>query len=66
MEVPSLISLSESMMESNAISIVSETSKVGLGSLLLFDCNSHDFDLVVSQTDLYLKLVGHNKLVSLN
>ena len=33
------------MVVSDSISVVAETTEVGLGALLLFDCHSHNFDL---------------------
>jgi len=65
-EVSSLISLRESVMVSDSRAIVTETSKVALGSLLFLDSDSHDFNLIVSKADLKLKLVRHHKLISLN
>ena len=46
--------------------VVPETSKVGLGSLLLFNSDSHDLDLVVSEADLNFELVGHDEFVGFN
>ena len=65
-EVAGLVSLSEGMMISNARAVISEAAKVWLGSLLFLDSDGHDFDLVVGESDLNFKLVGHNELVSLN
>jgi hypothetical protein len=45
MVVGRLVSLGEGMMESHASSVVAETAEVRLWSLLLFHCNSHNFDL---------------------
>ena len=47
-EVSRLISLRECMMISDTISIVSETSEVWLGSLLFFNSDSHNFNLIIS------------------
>ena len=65
-EVAGLIGLSESMMVSDACSIISEAAKVRLWPLLLLDSNCHDFDLVVGKADLNFELVGHNKFISFN
>ena len=46
--------------------IVTETTEVALGSLLLLDGDSHNFDLVVSETDLNLELVWHDELIGFN
>ena len=66
MEVSCLISLSESMMVCDSSTIVSEASKIALGPLLLLDSDGHNFDLVVCEANLHLKLVRHDELVSFN
>ena len=45
MVIGGLISLCESMMVSDTISVISETTEVWLWSLLLLDSYTHDFDL---------------------
>jgi len=47
MVVSFLISLSEGVMENGSNAVVPETAKVCLRSLLLFNGNCHNFDLVV-------------------
>ena len=47
MVIGGLVSLCESMMVSDSISVISETTEVGLWSLLLLDSHAHDFDLIV-------------------
>lgn len=65
-EVSRLIGLSESMVVGDTVAIVAETSEVRLRALLLLDCNSDDFDLVISKADFDLKLGWHLELVRLN
>ena len=64
MEVSSLISLCEGVMIGDTISIISETSEVWLGPLLLFNGNSDNFYLVIGEADLDLKLVRHDEFIS--
>ena len=66
MEVLGLIRLRERVMEGDARSVISETSKVGLGALGLLNGHGYDLHLVVGKADFNLKLVGHDELVSLN
>ena len=53
-------------MVSLAALVVSETADVWLGFALLLDLHGHNLDLVVGESDLYLKHRGHNELVSLD
>lgn len=53
-------------MVSDSRAVVTETTKVGLSALLLFNFNSHDFDLVVRKANFDLEFVGHDELVSLD
>lgn len=62
--VGDLISLRKGVVVSNTRTIVSEATKVRLGSLLLFDVHCNDFDLVVGKSDFYFELVWHNEFVS--
>jgi len=64
MVVGDLIGLGEGMVVSDAGAVVTETAEVGFGPLLLIDCYSNDFNLVVGHADFDLELVGHHKLVS--
>jgi len=66
MVVLCLISLREGVMVRDASPVVAEASEVWFLFLLLLNGNSHDFHLVVSQTDLDLELVWHHELVSLD
>ena len=66
MIVGSLICLSEGVVVSDSVPIVAETTEVGLWSLLLFDCYSHDFDLVVCESYFDLELVWHYKFIRFN
>ena len=66
MVVLGLICLSEGMMVSNTITVVSETTEVWFWFLLFINCNGHDFHLIVSKSDFNLKLVGHDELVRFN
>lgn len=66
MEVASLVSLGKSVMVRDSSSIVTETTEIALGSLLLLDCNSDDFYLVICKADFDLKLVWHDKFICLN
>ena len=61
-----LISLREGVMEGDARAIISETTEIWLGSLLFLHVNSHDLDLVISQSNLDFELVWHDELISLN
>lgn len=61
-----LISLGEGMVEYSPHAVVPETAEVRLGSLLLFNGNCNNFDLVVSQTDFYFKPRRHHELVSID
>lgn len=54
------------MVESDAGAVVSVTAEVWLWSLLLLDFDGDNLDLVVTQTNFDLELVGHNELISLN
>ena len=45
MVVGSLVCLRESMVVSDTVSVVAETTEVRLWALLLFDSHSHNFDL---------------------
>ena len=65
-EVLGLICLSEGVMVSDTISVISKATEVGLRPLLLFNGDSDNLDLVVSKSDFDLKLVGHDELISLN
>ena len=65
-EVSSLIGLCERVMVGDSGPVVPETSKVGLRSLLLFNSDSHDLDLVVGKADLNFELVGHDEFVGFN
>lgn len=62
--VGDLISLRKGVVVSNTRTIISEATKVRLGSLLLFYVHCNDFDLVVGKSDFYFELVWHNKFVS--
>ena len=64
MEVSRLIRLSEGVMIRDARAIVTETTEVAFGSLLLFNGDSDNFDLVVSEADLNFELVWHDEFVS--
>ena len=64
--VRDLVCLGEGMVECDARTVIAETSKVGFGALLLFYNHSYHFDLVVSQSDFNLKLVGHHDFVVFN
>ena len=66
MEVSCLIGLREGVVVRDASAIISEAAEVLLGSLLFLDSNSHDFDLIIGETDLNFELVGHHKLVRFN
>ena len=65
-EVASLICLREGVVVRDARAIVTETSKVGLLALLLLNSHCYYFHLVVCQTDLNLKLVGHDEFICLD
>ena len=54
------------MVVGDAVAIVAEAAEVRLRALLLLDCYSHDFDLVIGEADFDLKLRGHLELVRLN
>ena len=64
MEVARLVSLSECMMVSDTWSIVSETTKISLRSLLFFNSYCHNFDLIVCKSDFDIEFVGHDELIS--
>jgi hypothetical protein len=64
--VGDLIGLGESVVEGNSWAVVSETAEVGLGTLLLVNSDSDDFDLVIGHPDFYLKFVWHHELISLD
>jgi hypothetical protein len=66
MKISRLISLGEGVMICDTSAIVTETTEVALGSLLLLDGDSHNFDLIVSETDLNLELVWHDELIGFN
>lgn len=66
MVVNNLVCLWECMVISDSWSIISVTSEVGLGPLLLFNFNSYNFDLVVWESNFNFELGWHNKLISLN
>jgi len=52
------------MMVGDSTPVIPETSKVGLGTLLFFNGNSHNFDLIIGKADLDFELVWHNKFIS--
>jgi len=54
------------MVVGDAVAIVAEAAEVRLRALLLLDCHSHDFDLVIGEADFDLKLRRHLELVRLN
>jgi len=53
-------------MENGSDAVVPETAKVWLGSLLFFNSNCNNFDLVVSEADFNFKPRRHYKLVSID
>jgi hypothetical protein len=64
--VRDLVCLGEGMVECDARTVIAEASKVRFGPVLLFYNHSYHFDLVVSQSDFDLKLVGHHEFVGFN
>ena len=66
MVISGLVSLCESMMVSDSISVISETTEVRFWPLLLLDCHAHDLDLIVSKSDLNFELVWHHKFIRFN
>ena len=66
MVISGLVGLCESMMVSDSVSVISETTKVRLWSLLLLDGHAHDFNLIVSKSNLNFELVWHNKFIRFN
>jgi hypothetical protein len=64
MIVGDLVSLRKSVVVSNTRTVVSEATKVRLGSLLLFDVHCNYFDLVVGKSNFYFELVWHNEFIS--
>ena len=64
--VHNLVCLGERVVVRDARTVIAVTAEVRLGSGLLLDLNSYDFDLVVGQTNLHLELVRHHELVSLD
>ena len=53
-------------MISDSRAVVTVATEVRLGSLLLLNLDSHDFDLVVRETNLNFKLIRHDEFVSFN
>ena len=66
MVVASLICLCECVVVSDTCTVVAETTKVGLGALLLLDSDCNDFDLIVGETNLDFELGRHLELICLN
>ena len=66
MVISGLVSLRESMMVSDSISVISETTKVWFWSLLLLYSHAHDFNLIVCKSNLNFELVWHHKFIRFN
>ena len=66
MEVSCLIGLREGVMVRDSSAIVAEATEVALRPLLFLYGDGHDFDLVIGEADLDLKLVRHDELISLD
>ena len=66
MEVSCLVGLCEGVVVRDARTIITEAAEVALGPLLFLDSDGHDFDLIIGESDLNFKLVGHHELVSFN
>ena len=66
MEVSCLIGLREGVMVRDPSAIIAEAAEVALGPLLFLYGDGHDFDLVIGEADLDLKLVRHHELVRFN
>lgn len=64
MIIGDLIRLRKGVMVGHTSSVISVTSEVRFWSLLLFDFDSHNFDLVVRQSDLNFELRRHHMLIS--
>ena len=65
MVVGNLVCLSESVVVGDTRTVVPKATKVWLGSLLLFDENCHNLDLVVVESNFNFKLAWHHKLICL-